>query len=116
MNESKGGTLRMMRRTRAIALTCCVLLALALPGWNSGQNNSGYKVAPAGARDTATDLQIQSSVLRIEFDRKLHTRVIPLFHGVAKLVVPFAASETVVGVDRTWSDFVLASAHREPVT
>jgi alpha-galactosidase len=115
MNENKGGTLRMTRRTRAIALTYCVLLGLALPAWNSGQNNSGHKVAPAGARDAATDLQIQGSVLRIEFDRNLHSRVIPLFEGVPKLVVPFSASETVAGIDHTWKDFVLASAHREPV-
>src|ERR1700690_1657498 len=115
MNENKGGTLRGMRRARAIALTCCLLLGLALPAWNSGQNHSGHKVAPAGARDAATDLQIHSSVLRIEFDRKLYSRVIPLFDEIAKPIVPFSASETVAGVNHTWSDFVLASAHREPV-
>jgi len=105
-----------MKHTREIALACCILLCLALPGWNSGQSNSGQTTTPVGARDAATDLQIQSSVLRIEFDRNLHTRVVPLFDGVAKLVVPFVASETVTGVDRTWSNFVLSSAHREPVT
>jgi alpha-galactosidase len=105
----------MMKRTREIALTCCVLLGLALPGWNSKQNGSRQTSARADAHASATDLQIQSPVLRIEFDRKLHTRVVPLFDGVAKLIVPFSASETVSGVDHTWSDFVLASSHREPV-
>jgi alpha-galactosidase len=105
----------MMKRTREIVLTCCVLLGFALPGWNSGQNNSGRGIVPADARGPAADLQIQSAILRIEFDRKLHTRVVPLFDGVANLVVPFSESETVAGVGHTWSDFVLASAHRDSV-
>ena len=61
----------MTRRRLAIAQTCCVLLFLVLPGWNSGQNSTGHKSHSAGALNGATDLQIQSSVLRIEFDRNL---------------------------------------------
>jgi len=106
----------MMRHTREAALTCCVLLGLALPGWNSRQSASQQTTAQTAARDATADLQIQSSVLRIEFDRKLYSRVTPLFDEIAKPLVPFSASETVAGVDRTWSDFVMASAHRESVT
>ena len=106
----------MMKRTRAIALTCCVLLGLALPGWNSGQNNSGQRFAPAGAGNAAADLQIQSSVLRIEFDHNLRSRVVALFGPKPKLLTPFSASETVTGVDRTWSDFALSASHREHVS
>ncbi len=103
-----------MRRRRAIAQTCCVLLVLALPGWNSGQNNPAQEYASAGAPKVSTDLQIQSSVLRIEFDRNLHSRVVALFGPSPELLAPFSASETVTGV-RTWSNFALSATHRERV-
>ena len=104
----------MMRCTRAIALVPCVLLGLALSG-DSRQNNSGQQSAQPNAGDTATDLNIQSSVLRIEFDHNLHSRVVALFGPEPKLT-PFSATETVTGVGRTWSDFALTSSHRENVS
>ena len=100
-------------RRRRVALTCCVLLGLALLGSNSRQDNS--RPAPA-ASDATTDLQIQSSVLRIEFDHNLHSRVVALFTPDSKPLTPFSASETVAGGGRTWSDFALTSARREQVS
>ena len=105
-----------MRRTRATALTCCVLLGLALPGWNSGQNSASQRFAPTGAHNPSTDLRIQSSVLRIEFDHNLHSRVVALFGPSPKLLAPFSASETVTSVDRTCSDFALSASRREQVS
>ncbi len=95
-------------------LTCCVLLGLALLGSNSRQYDSSP--ASAAASDATTDLQIQSSVLRIEFDHNLRSRVIALFGPDPKPLTPFSASETVAGTGRTWSDFALTSAHREQVS
>ena len=106
----------MMKCKRVIALTCCVLLSLVLPGWNSGQNKSAEKDIAARAGGDASHLQIQSSVLRIEFDRNLNTRVVALFGPSPKPVTPFSASETVAGIGRSWSDFALTSSHREAVT
>jgi len=106
----------MMKSTRAIALTCCVVLGLALPGWNSGQNSSVPKSVEASPANTATDLQIQSSILRIEFDRNLHSRVVALFGRTLKPVTPLSASETVAGVNRSWSNFTLTSSLRETVS
>jgi alpha-galactosidase len=106
----------MMKCKRVIALTCCVLLSLVLPGWNSGQNKSAEKDTAARAGGDASPLQIQSSVLRIEFDRNLNTRVVALFGPSPKPVTPFSASETVAGIGRSWSDFALTSSHREAVT
>jgi alpha-galactosidase len=106
----------MMKCKRVIALTCCVLLSLVLPGWNSGQNKSAEKDTAARAGGDASHLQIQSSVLRIEFDRNLNTRVVALFGPSPKPVTPFSASETVAGIGRSWSDFALTSSHREAVT
>jgi alpha-galactosidase len=105
-----------MRRTWATALTCCVLLGLALPSGNSGQNSAGQRIAPTSAYKPSTDLQIQSPVLRIEFDRHLHSRVIALFGPRPKLLTPFSASETVTSVDRTCSDFALSASRREQVS
>jgi alpha-galactosidase len=105
-----------MRRTRAAALTCCVLLGLALPGWNSGQDSAGQRIAPTGAHNPSTDLQIQSSVLRIEFDHNLHSRVVALFGPRPKLLTPFSASETATSVDRTCKDFALSASRREQVS
>ncbi len=70
----------------------------------------------AGAGDAATDLQIQSSVLRITFDHNLHSQVVALFGPDPKPLTSFAASEIVAGTGRTWSDFALTSAHREQVS
>src|ERR1700731_3710352 len=106
----------MMRRARITFLTCFLLLGLPLSAWSPGQDNSRPGISPAGANHPATDLQIRSPVLSVEFDRKLHPRVVPLVDGAAKPIIPFSASETVTGAKRTWSDFVLASSHREPVT
>ena len=91
------------------------MFCLALPGWNSGQNNLAQESASAGAPKVSTDLQIQSSVLRIEFDRNLHSRVVALFGPSPELLAPFSASETVTGV-RTWSNFALSATHRERVS
>jgi alpha-galactosidase len=100
----------MMKSTRVSALTCCVLLSLALAGWNSGQ-----KSAPASASNIATELQIQSSILRIEFDHDLHSRVIALVGADPKPLTPFSASETVSGIGHHWNDFALSSIHQEHV-
>jgi alpha-galactosidase len=106
----------MMKRRRTIALTCCVLLGIALLGWNSGHNNSDPRLVPASAGNTTTDLQIQSSVLRIEFDLNLHSRVVALLGPSPKFLTPLSPSETVAGIGRTWEDFTLTSAHRELVS
>lgn len=106
----------MMGCKPVLALSCCVLLSLALSGWDSGRHTSDEKATPAGTGNGSPDLQIQSSVLRIEFDRNLHSRVVALFGQTPKPVTPFSASETVTGVDHSWSDFALTSTHREAVS
>jgi len=97
-----------MRRRRAIAQMCCILLGLA-------QHNLAQESASAGALKASTDLEIQSSVLRIEFDRNLRSRIVALFGPSPQLLAPFSASETVTGV-RTWSNFALSATHRERVS
>lgn len=92
-----------------------VLLALALPVWNSGQNNSAQESTRVAAPKTSTNLQIPSTVLRIEFDHNLHSRVVALVGRSPQFLTPFSASETVTGA-RAWSDFPLTASRRERVT
>jgi alpha-galactosidase len=106
-NQPRGGG----RSSRILARTFGVLLALFLPVWNSGQNN--LLPRPAALPDS-TNLQIQSSVLRIEFDRNLRSRVVSLLGPSPQVLTPFTASETVTGI-RTWSIFPLNSSRRETV-
>jgi alpha-galactosidase len=104
-----------MTRLQALALTGLALLGLAF-GRKSEQNDASQKSVPA-ASDSSTDLQIQNQVLCIEFDRELHSRVIPLFNVASKMpaLVPFSASETLVGADHTFRDFALNASHLEQV-
>ena len=108
------GGIPMITRRQAIAQTCCALLGLALPRWNSGQNGSAEHSAPATA-PAFPDLEIQSSVLRIEFDHHLRSRVVALLGANPRILAPFSASETVTGI-RTWSDFALSASRRERVS
>src|SRR5208283_2099696 len=100
----------MITRRRAIAQTCCAVLGLALPRWTAGQNASAEHSAPATA-PVFPDLELQSSVLRIEFDRRLRSRVVALLGANPRILSPFSASETVTGI-RTWSDFALSASRR----
>ena len=76
--EKDRWSLSRMRRGRTVAHIGCVLLGLALPVWNSGQNSLSQESAPAGSLKAPTNLQIQSSVLRVEFDHNLRSRVVVL--------------------------------------
>src|SRR5271165_7592889 len=105
----------MITRRQAITQTCCAVLGLALPRWNPGQNRAAHSAvtAPNGP----PDLQIQSSVLRIEFDHSLRSRVVALLGSNPTILAPFAASEIVIGIGtRIWSDFALNASHRERVS
>jgi alpha-galactosidase len=114
--KMSGGT-SISKRTRAIM--CCFLLSVGLPIWNSGQNGSEQKSSPANALDATSNLQIQSGVLRIEFDQNLHSRVVTLFGSALgsnpKVLAPFSASETIT-TTRIWSDFALSARHRDHVS
>jgi alpha-galactosidase len=102
------------RLGRSFTEICCVLVCFALPGWNSGQNGPRQEFVPVVAPSVGTDLQIQSSVLRIEFDRNLHSRVTALFGPKPQVLTAFSPSETVTSV-RTWRDFALSTAQRQRV-
>jgi alpha-galactosidase len=59
--------------------------------------------APAAAA------QIQSSSIRIEFDKNMRSRVIARFDGKEIPLGGFSASETVKSGERVWTDFALNS-------
>ena len=74
----------------------------------------------ARANQTAThsvhSAYIESSSLRIEFDRNMRSRVIARFNGNEVPIGAFSASETVKGSERSWYNFALASQTRERIT
>jgi alpha-galactosidase len=74
----------------------------------------------ARADQTAThsvhSAYIESSSLRIEFDRNMRSRVIARFNGNEVPIGAFSASETVKGSERSWYNFALASQTPERIT
>ena len=97
------------------AIAGCVLLGVTLPAWNFAQPGLAQKSAAHDAVKSS-ELQIQSKVLRIEFDPHLHSRVLPLFGSASKPVVPFSSSETITTSHGDQTDFALSASHREHVT
>jgi len=114
-----------MTRLRALALAGLALLGWAT-SWKSQQGGAGAQSSPASSASSAnlpiqSPIQsnvLQSPVLRIEFDRELHSRVVPLFGATSKMLalVPFSASETLVGAGHIFKDFALNSSQREQVS
>jgi alpha-galactosidase len=64
----------------------------------------------------ASSADVESSGLRIEFDRNMRSRVIARFNGKDLPTGPWAASETVKGKERSWDNFVLTSQKRERIS
>src|ERR1700734_3915022 len=104
----------MITRRKAVAQTCCALLGMALPRWCATQNGPAHN-SSSGVPDGSPDLEIESSVLRIEFDRKMRSRIVALLEPNPKILAPFSASETLTAV-RAWSEFALTASDREHVT
>jgi alpha-galactosidase len=104
-----------MTRLQAFFLPTLALIVLAF-GPVSGENRARQKSIQFNPRDSAADLQIESKVLRVQFDRNLHSSVIELFGPTPKTLVPFSASETLTGVDHTWKDFAFITSQREQVS
>ncbi len=76
-SQSSAGILPTMTRPPALARTTLALLILSF-GSNSAQTNKAAKPSRRSV-DSSPKPQIESKLLRIEFDHNLHTRVIPLF-------------------------------------
>jgi alpha-galactosidase len=74
------------------------------------------RAAKAGTSLPAEMPRIQSSELRIEFDKNMRSRVVARLNGKEIAMGAFSASETVKGSDRSWNDFALASQSREHVS
>jgi alpha-galactosidase len=74
------------------------------------------KAAMAGTAVPTELPRIQSSELRIEFDKNMHSRVVARLKGKEIPLGGFSASETVKGSERSWNDFALASQSREHVS
>jgi alpha-galactosidase len=64
----------------------------------------------------ASSAQIESPRIRIEFDQKMHSRVVARLQKGDVPLGKFTAAETIKGNDRSWEDFALVSQAHEHVT
>jgi alpha-galactosidase len=101
-------------------LLAVIIVGLALLGMGFGPASADRRAkqesSTASSSDSSAPLQIESPILRIEFDRELHSRIIELFGGTPKTLIPFSASERLFGAGRTWKDFVLRSSQQASVS
>jgi len=68
------------------------------------------------AADVATGKpQLKGGNVRIEFDNRLHSRVVACFDKKETVLGPFSASESVTTSDKAWTDFLLTSQKHERV-
>jgi alpha-galactosidase len=104
-----------MRRVHALFPASLVFLGLAF-GPIVGENRTHQEPVAQAPRNSSTALQIESPVLRVEFDCNLHSRVVQLFGTEPKTLMPFSASETLMGFDRTWKDFALLTSQSDTVS
>jgi hypothetical protein len=70
---------------------------------------------PVVAHGDAATAQIEAGHLRIEFDRRLHSRVIARFDKTETALGPLTASETLTTAGKVWTDFPLTSQKQERV-
>jgi len=104
-----------MGRILAVVLVGFALMSGPF-GTMAGERRIIQESSAAPSSDSSASLQIESPILRIEFDRELHSRIIELFGGAAKTLIPFSASETLIGAGRTWKNFALQSNQEESVS
>ncbi len=104
-----------MIRSQTLVAAAIAVLGLAF-GPVPAQNSASHKSTPAAPRDSSANLQIESAVLRVQFDRNLHSRVVELLDAPPKMLAPFSASETLIGVDHAWRNFALTSSQQDQVS
>lgn len=122
--------MRLKWHQAGLIAVCGLLIAMrpaAGPSFASSARNGGPPVAgysillqpqgtsPANA-PSESELQIQSKDLRIEFDSKLHSRVVARLAGREVALGPFAASETVRSTKQVWKDFSVESVNHDRIT
>ena len=100
-------------RRRILAVITAALLILSLASNPKPTSAAQPSNSPVSA-DSSSTPQIESKLLRIEFDHNLHSRVVPL--TATKPLVPFSPSETLTGATRTWTDFTLTAAQTDQIS
>ncbi len=92
-------------------LFAVVILAAAMIGGQVAAHSDATVASPLAAELP----RIQSSELRIEFDKNLHSRVVARLKGKEIPLGAFSASETLKSKERSWDDFTLVSQAHEHV-
>ena len=96
--------LRAPREIMTKTFFAAVILAVVLTGGKlAAHPDKTATPLPAGSP------QIQSSALRIDFDKNMRSRVVARFNGKEIPLGGFSASETLKSKERSWNDFALVS-------
>jgi alpha-galactosidase len=103
----------MRRETMTKTFVTVVILAAVLAGGQVAAHSD--KAATAATPLPAELPRIQSSELRIEFDKNLHSRVVARLKGKETPLGAFSASETLKSKERSWKDFALVSQSHQRV-
>jgi alpha-galactosidase len=90
-----------------------VILTVVLAGGELAAHPGG--AATAHTPPPAELPRIQSSELRIDFDKNMHSRVTARFNGKEISLGGFSASETLKSKEHSWDDFTLVSQSHERV-
>jgi alpha-galactosidase len=69
----------------------------------------------AGPIPEPPSAQVAAAGMRLEFDHRLHSRVVSTLDGTEVPLGPVAASETLVVDGTEWTDFALQTQEQEPV-
>jgi alpha-galactosidase len=85
---------------------------------NIGEQEATARPVPGKPKNTISSaaLQIQSSRLRVEFDRNLRSRVVSRVGEKEIALGPFTPSETARGASREWKLFSLTAQKREQIS
>jgi len=99
--------------TKSRSLISLVIFVMVFAGVRVSARPDG--TAPRTAPVAGKFPQIQSSSLRIEFNRNMRSRVVARLNGREVPLGAFTASETVNGKEHTWYDFAVESQVHERV-
>jgi alpha-galactosidase len=99
--------------TKSRSLISLVIFVMLFAGVRVSARPDG--TAPRTAPVAGKFPQIQSSSLRIEFNRNMRSRVVARLKGREVPLGAFTASETVNGKEHTWYDFAVESQVHERV-
>jgi alpha-galactosidase len=109
--------MRLKKHLAGIFAVCACLITLRLNPVPAFTVSAGERVESApSAKPHNGEREIQSPDIRVEFDSRMHSRIVARFGGKDVPLGPFMVSETVRGSERAWNDFAVESTRHDRMT